>query len=81
MTNPTPDDRTDNNGRGPVLAGGMLVTIRVHDCEQPLDIYIDAVIVVDDEPHLRCRHTDQGCQPIGDPWDFAASDIADIHIW
>ena len=49
MTNPTPADRADNDGRGLLPSGGMLVTIRVHDCEQPLDIYVDAVISINDQ--------------------------------
>ena len=59
----------------------LIVTIRVVDCEQPLDVYVNDVINIEGQMHLQCRHIDEHCDPIGDPWTVPIKQLAHIHIW
>ena len=59
----------------------LIITLRTVDCEQPQDAYLEALIYIDNVAHLRCRHIDQHCNPIGDTWTVPVSQLAHIHIW
>lgn len=59
----------------------QLICIQTVDCEQPLDVHLDAVTEQHGHVVLECRHITQRCIPRGPVWTIRLVDVVYLHIW